>query len=73
MGMPSLGIAPMALAALLLTGCPEPTRAPTSDEPAACRRIGDRCTTPEGPIGVCNDTGRSDCEAPPCLQCMPQH
>lgn len=40
---------------------------------AECQRIGERCVLPEGPIGVCNDTGRTDCDEPPCLACMPQH
>lgn len=41
--------------------------------PDACERIGDRCRTADGPVGVCNDTGKRDCAEPPCLACMPQH
>lgn len=61
----------LSLLALALTGCPEPAR--SASEPAACERIGERCVLPDGPIGVCNDTGRTDCASPPCLDCMPQH
>lgn len=46
----------------------------SSHEPSAqaeCERLGDPCRTPEGPLGVCNET--SPCEAPPCLACIPQH
>jgi len=56
---------------LLLAGCPEGSAGPV--EGAECEEIGQRCRTPDGPVGVCNDTGRTDCESPPCLACMPQH
>lgn len=60
----------LALAALL-SGCPETASTPAEDAP--CERVGDRCRLSDGPIGVCNDTGRTDCDEPPCLACMPQH
>jgi hypothetical protein len=61
----------LTLAALLLEGCPETTRAPEVGD--ACERIGQQCRLPEGPVGVCNDTGRTDCAEPPCLACVSQH
>lgn len=64
-------LAAFALAALLLGGCPE--GAGEAVAPEDCERIGQRCQLPSGPIGVCNDTGRSDCDSPPCLGCMSQH
>lgn len=57
--------------ALLLAGCPETASDPVGAE--ECERIGQRCRLEDGPIGVCNDTGKTDCESPPCLECMPQH
>ncbi|GAB5541084.1 MAG: hypothetical protein RLP09_22005 [Sandaracinaceae bacterium] len=61
---------PWWLLVLLLTGCPEGGARPAAREP--CARIGDRCTTPEGPLGVCTERA-GECESPPCLACMPQH
>jgi hypothetical protein len=61
----------LLVAALLLSGCPETASTPEPEQP--CERIGQRCRLPDGPVGVCNDTGRTDCESPPCLRCMPQH
>ncbi len=62
----------LPLTALLFTGCPEPSAAPEPREATACERTGDRCQTPEGPIGVCSET-TAPCDEPPCLGCMPQH
>jgi hypothetical protein len=59
------------LGALVLGGCPGASEAPVLE--ADCARIGQRCRLPEGPVGVCNDTGRTDCAEPPCLACMAQH
>lgn len=52
------------------TGCPEPRRAPVDEPP--CERIGQRCRTPDGPLGICNEGG-GECPSPPCLTCVPQH
>ena len=66
-----MGRIPIAFVLLLLAGCPEGAAGPVGD--AECEEIGQRCRTPAGPGGVCNDTGQTDCESPPCLACMPQH
>lgn len=62
----------LLLGSLLLAGCPEPSATPRPREATACERIGERCVTPEGPIGVCSET-TAPCDEPPCLACMPQH
>lgn len=62
----------LPLLALLLAGCPEPSSTPAPAEPEACEHIGDRCQTPEGPLGVCSET-TTPCDDPPCLACMSQH
>lgn len=59
------------LPVVFLVGCPEGPTGPVSG--TECERIGQQCRLPDGPVGVCNDTGRSDCDEPPCLACMPQH
>lgn len=60
----------LLLPAALLAGCPEGST-PVSD--TACERMGQQCRLREGVVGVCNDTGQTDCPSPPCLACMPQH
>ncbi|MFK7991354.1 MAG: hypothetical protein AB8I08_35385 [Sandaracinaceae bacterium] len=62
---------PLGLLVLFLTACgPRAERVPEPSAP--CERLGDRCTTPEGPLGVCNVTP-GDCDEPPCLACISQH
>jgi hypothetical protein len=56
--------------AFVLVGCPEARPAPSQDAP--CAQIGQRCRTPEGPLGVCNEQA-GECASPPCLACIPQH
>lgn len=58
------------LLVILLSGCPAATEAPIS---ANCTKVGEKCRTPSGPLGVC-DTGRCQPgEREPCLKCVPQH
>jgi hypothetical protein len=52
-------------------GCPEAGGVPAPR--VECERLGDRCDLAEGVLGVCNDNGRTDCAAPPCLSCVAQH
>ena len=40
---------------------------------AACRSIGERCRTADGPLGVCLETRCKDDQTPPCFACTPQH
>lgn len=62
-----------AILVLLLLGCDAPPSTPREPaQPAECRRIGDRCELPGGPIGICSES-TAPCEEPPCLACMSQH
>ena len=59
--------------AFALAGCPEQRgAAPNAQPEPPCEQLGQRCRTPEGPLGVCNESPGS-CESPPCLACIPQH
>ena len=56
----------------LLAGCgPGGGGGQTVDD--HCERFGEQCRLREGLLGVCSDTGDTDCESPPCLVCQPQH
>lgn len=54
---------------LLLAAC-GPTQSAVD---AHCERFGEQCRLREGLLGVCTETGDSECESPPCLACQPQH
>lgn len=70
--LPTIRAALLWTVGLLLSGCPDGSAAPAAPG-QQCAQLGDRCRLPDGPMGVCNDTGRRDCASPPCLACMPQH
>jgi len=60
------------LAALALSGCPDPT--PRGTEPAAsCRRAYEKCTLPTGVLGVCDPVDCAVGQPEPCLVCRSQH
>lgn len=66
----SLMLRAVMILAIVLAGCDASPSAPR--EPAECRRIGDRCELPGGPIGICSES-TAPCDEPPCLACMSQH
>ena len=41
--------------------------------PATCTKLGDKCQTADGPLGVCDSVECKPGEAAPCLRCIPQH
>lgn len=73
---------PLGAIACLLAACP-PLDPPTS---TVCRRLGDKCQLPEGPLGVCEivvsspgAAGKAACPEESqkgkssCLRCTSQH
>lgn len=64
------GVVALFVAALVLLGCPPQAAAPVS---AACTKLGEKCKTPAGPLGVCDSVACGAGVAGPCFICMPQH